>query len=261
MFRQFNTYRKEEAMRKWSAVFAAAVLAVTLLSAGSASAVVYDSFTTATLNTTLWTQFAGTYNGGGDLTINLNSFTSPYFQIDATVPISSSTPFEAQVPFSMASTAGFAQGSLAYVLIAMGNSTANITMVGWGQANKIPTGGMTLTGTVFLTGTSTPTNAYTTALNAATLGIKYDGAGSAAVGYYDGASAWHLLDTYTLTTDSPFSFSLQAAIQTVPVGINSSYAFLVPEVRFNAIPIPGALYLLAPGLAALALARRRFGKQ
>jgi hypothetical protein len=260
VFLHFNRYRKEEAMKRWSAVFAAAVLVVTLLATSSTSPamVVYDSFTSAALNPALWIPTGGTYNGGGDLTINLSS-SSPFFGINATKIISSTVPFEAQVPFWVGSAAGLAPGSLAYLLIYLGDGGSNGALVAWGQANKFPSGTMTLTGTIFATGTYSPTNAYTTAWNLGTLGIKYNGAGLTEVGYYDIQSSWNLLDTYALATGGVFTFVLQGEIKTTGVG-SSSYAFVVPEVRFSSVPIPGVFFLLAPGLAGLALVRRWFRK-
>jgi hypothetical protein len=113
---------------------------------------------------------------------------------------------------------------------------------------------MILTDTVFATGVDQPTNFYGTSLTSGTLGLRYAGA-SVDVGYYSGGT-WNVLDSFAFS-GSNVTFNLSGEVQGTT---GASLAGAIQEVRFSAVPVPGALYLLAPGLAGLALVRRRFRK-
>ncbi len=245
-------------MKKWSAVFAAAALVVTLVLAGSASAtmVVYDTFGGSALDTTLWTVNPGTTAAygvsGGDLSLTLSSAASG-FGVMATRSITGSSPFAAEVDFSIGSR-NVPIGSIVHLEMSLSDGSHNV-FVGWAQANRYSFGGMVVRGTVFAAGKDDPTSIDMTSVTSGTLGLKYN-AGSVEVGYRDGGT-WTVLDTLTLSSSGPLWFSLRAQVEGTT---GAALAAAVQEVRFSAVPIPGALFLLAPGLAGLALVRKRFKK-
>ncbi len=240
-------------MKKCFAVVAAAVLAALLAGAPASALVTYDDFTSSTVSSGLWTFSGSGYTIGSGLDISVPTATDTEFKLTATHTIPAGTDFTVVVPFTITGTT-LNSGSGARLEIALRDVTdhSNKVMVAWGALQEY----MGMTGTGFATGSDSPATFDTTTLMSAALGLIYNGT-TIQAGYYKGG-VWNLLYTYDVSGwgSTALEFQLSAGVDGA-----AALTAVVPNVSYYAaVPIPGALFLLAPGLAGLAVLRRRFRK-
>ena len=113
------------------------------------------------------------------------------------------------------------------------------------------TGGTTLTMTL-----SAPTTTFGFELEPFTYAVY-----STTVEFYNGAA---LVGSIIQAVDGYYGARLFAAqadpFTSVVVHCDDTGGFAIAQLRYNAVPIPGALWLFGPGLVGLAAVKRRFKK-
>jgi hypothetical protein len=233
-------------------------LAVALiLCASPAQAFVYDDFTSAGINASLWVDRgpnAGLFSQPGDGYLYFSDASGG--QLDRLRSFNTVTgAFFVSMQYADFQAindqpAGLGQGSA--VTLRLGYSDIYVDMVEFKNAS-----GLGFQAQANVGGTKIPLNyVYPGDIHNGWFGLYYNGilgAGGEVDFWYDYGAGWTLLDSYAPNFSEAPYFSILGYDQ-----YGSSLSFRVGQVQLTPIPLPPALLLFGPGLLGLVAGRKRF---